>query len=118
MLNLLGSAASNLLVPALVVGAFVGAFGLGFYKGDVHRGTVDGAAGAKAQIEFMQRQITARDAAAKSDAEQAALDHDALTAQVEKANAIIKQIPAGGVCLTGPDVSGLRKYWNAGRGRH
>lgn len=109
---------SPLIGPAIAVSVVIGAFGLGFYKGDVHRGQVDGAAGAKEQIEFVQKQMAARDAAAKADAEQAALDHDELAAQVEKANAIIAKIPTGGVCLTSSDVGGLRKFWNANNRKH
>ena len=109
---------SGLAGPAIVVAAVAAAFGFGFYKGDVHRGQIDGAAGAQEQIVFLQKQVAARDAAAKQDAAQAAADQAALTAQVEKANAIIAKIPPGGVCLTGDDVNGLRKFWNAGHRKH
>lgn len=86
------------------------AFGVGFYKGDTYRANIDDAAGAKSQVEFLQTQLKARDAAANQQAAQAQADHEALAAELENAKNAQSQITAG-PCFDGGDANRLRDLW-------
>lgn len=92
------------------------AYGTGYVKGSHNRAALDAAAGAKAQIEFLQRQIAARDAAAEEDAASAAADKAALAKELETANAAISATSTG-PCLDSDDVKRLRTLW-ANQHRH
>lgn len=89
-------------------------FGTGFYKGDRHRAKLDGADAAQAKIEFLQRQLDARDAAAKQEATQARADNAALAADLEQAKNAQAKISTG-PCLDGNDVERVRSIWRAGK---
>jgi hypothetical protein len=107
----------SLMGPAIAIAAVAAAFGFGFYKGDVHRGQVDGTAGAQRQIEFLQKQVAARDAAAKADAAAASAGQTDLADQLERANAAIKKFGPG-ACLDSADVGRLRHFWNLKHGKN
>jgi outer membrane murein-binding lipoprotein Lpp len=99
---------------AAVVGggslAILIAGGVGFYKGDHYRAGVDDAAGARARIEFLQKQVDARDAAAKEDAARAAADAVTTTTTETKTDDAIKGTSTA-VCLDGNDANQLRALW-------
>jgi hypothetical protein len=111
LLSFLGTPAGRF--AATVAGGTVAlavTFGTGFYKGDVHRAALDNAAGALAKAEFLQRQLTALDTAAKQDAMQAKADLERLSAELEKAKNAQANVTAGD-CLSGPDADQLRSLW-------
>lgn len=94
-------------------------FGAGFYKGDTHRAAVDGTAGAKSKVEFLQRQLAARDEAAKKDAAQAKADLEAMAANLEASTHAQSQATPG-TCVSGIDAASLRALWlaNPHNGKH
>lgn len=93
------------------------AFATGFVKGDEYRAGVDDARGARAKIEFLQKQLEAHEAAAKWQAEQAQADNAALTAQLEEAKNAQAQVSVG-PCLDSGDVERLRKLWPVRAPKH
>lgn len=103
----IGRAAAFLGGGALAVAL---AFGAGFVKGDLHRAKVDDASGARARIEWLQKQLDARDAAASNETAQAKIDNDALAQRLEDANHAVANVSPG-VCLDGHDADSLRALW-------
>lgn len=84
--------------------------GVGFYKGDHYRAGIDDAKGAAARIEFLQRQIDARDAAAKEDAARADADKAAATVSENQTHDAIASTSTA-TCLDGHDADQLRALW-------
>lgn len=118
LLSFLGSSTGRFV--SLAAGAVVAvgvSYGAGFYKGDKYRATLDAGKGEQEQIDLLQREIAARDAAAKQDASQSQADRDTLAAQLERANAAITSTPPG-PCLDSDDVKRLRSIWAGRHGKH
>lgn len=80
--------------------------GVGFHKGDAYRTGIDAAA----QAAFVQKQITARDAADKAAATIAAQDAVIANKSQDRANDAIKSTSSA-TCLDGNDANQLRALW-------
>jgi hypothetical protein len=107
VLSFLASPLGRLVGVAALVAA---AGAAGFVKGDQLRARLDDAAGARAKIEFLQKQVDARDAAAKEDAARADADRATTTGSEDQTNAAIKGTSTA-VCLDGNDADRLRALW-------
>lgn len=118
ILGFLGSSTGRFVAMVATVGLLVGgAYTYGHHKGVVYQTTLDAGKGEQEQIDLLQREIAARDAAAKADAAQSQADRDTLSAQLERANAAVNSVSTG-PCLDSADVKRLRAIWSGRHGKH
>jgi hypothetical protein len=81
-------------------------FGVGFYRGDVHRAALETAAMAAWQV----KQNAAADAARKADAVNAANEKAVLQAQLKAAQDAVNAA-SNAACFDAPAADNLRSLW-------
>lgn len=96
-------------IAGVVVAAGV-VFGVGFYKGDVHRGAADAAAEAAVMAAWQTKQTAAAKAAEVADMEALTKENDDLKTQIAAAkDAVSKVSPTE--CFNPADMTQLKRLW-------